>query len=282
LLLTAFPAVAGYHYVAETSVDGEGGDAGSMRVEGWIDGAKAKILFTESGNPMMSAGMYLLTIDGGSTLYLVNPEEETYSVWDLEAMLGSLGNIMDSIGGLMKMEVSDPQVEKLLEEDGGKILGYPTTHYRYRTAYTMEMKVMGIKRGNRFETVQDTWSTTAINDDGFFVWLRNAPKNTGFEAFDKIAEAEFSKIKGFPLKSVSTTVTSEGKKGKTSTSTSTTEVTLLDKTSVAGSTFELDPSFEEVPMMAVPGMVPADDSEEPQEEEETGGRFGKWKKKLGG
>ena len=91
-------------------------------------------------------------------------------------------------------------------------------------------------------------------------------------------------MKGFPLKTVGTTVTTSGKKGKASTSTSTTEVTLLEQTSVSGKLFKLDPSFEEVPMMPTAGAMPqADPQEEPEEqEEEEGGRFKKWKKKIGG
>lgn len=284
LLLTAGPALAGYHYIAETTVDGPERDTGSFTVEGWVDGESAKIVFKESQHPIMPVGSYLLTRDGGKTLYLVNPQEETYSEWDLEAMLGALGGLMESMGGMMKMEVSDPIVEKLLEEDGGRILGYPTTHYRYRTAYTLEMKVMGMKRGDRYESEQDLWSTTALDDEGFFVWLRNAPRSTGFEAFDKLAEAEYEKLEGFPLKTVTTTVTTGTKKSdRASTSTGTTEVTVLEEIDVSGATFEIDPSFQEVQMMPVPGSMPGEqESDEPQEEEEKGGMFNKFKKKLGG
>jgi hypothetical protein len=281
----ACPAWAGFHYIAVTSADGEGGEMASMSVEAWIDGPRAKIVFTDSGNPMMPVGSYILTQDGGETLYLVNPEEGTYSEWDLEGMLESLGGMMESMGGFMNMEVSDPVVEKLLEEDGGRILGYPTTHHRYRTAYTMEMKVMGMKRGDHYENVQDIWSTTAIDDEAFGVWLRNVPKSTGFDAFDKLAKAEFSKVNGFPLKTVTESTTSGVKKsGRATTSTTTMEVTLLEETAVRDSTFVLDPELEEVPFMPFAGAMPTEaQGEQPEgEEEEKGGMFKSFKKKIKG
>jgi len=286
MLLATCPAWAGFHYIAETAADGEGGEMGTMTVEAWIDGEKAKILFKASNNPMMPVGSYMLTHDGGKTLYLVNTEEGTYSEWDLEGMMKSLGGVMESMGGFMKMEVSDPVIEKLLEEDGGRLLGYSTTHYRYRTAYTMEIKVMGMKRGDHYENEQDIWSTTAIDDEAFGVWLRNTPKSTGFEAFDKLAEAEFSKVNGFPLKTVTRTTTSGVKKsGRTNASTSTMEVTLLEETSVSDKTFVLDPALEEVPFMPIPGAMPEEGQQEDEaeeEEEEKGGMFKKFKKKIKG
>jgi len=277
----AVPAWARYHYQAVTTVDGQGGEAGAITVEAWIDGGKAKILFKESQNPLMGVGSYFLTVDGGKTLYLVNPTEGTYSEWNIDAMLGAVGGVMEAMGGFMKMEISDHKVEKLLEESGGSILGYPTTHYRYRTSYTMEMKVMGMKRGDRHDSVQDIWTTTALSDEGFGIWLQNKPKSTGFETFDKLIEAEYQKVSGFPLKMVERTATAGVKKsGRTATTTTTMEVTMLEETSVPGSTFELDPALEEVPMMPLPGAMPVEEPEEDEEEE--GGLFKKLKKRSTG
>jgi hypothetical protein len=282
--LSALPGFAGFHYMAVTTVDGEGGEMGSFNVEAWIDGGNAKILFVESGNPFMTQGTYLLTTDGGQNLYLVNPEEKTYSKWDISGMMGALGQMGEAMGGMFKMEFSEPQVEKLLEESGGTILGYPTTHYRYRTSYSMEMKMMGMKRGDQHVTEQDIWSTTALDDEGFSVWLRNAPRSTGFESFDKLLEAEYSKVQGFPLKSVSrTTMTGLDKSNRTSTSTTTTEVTLLEETSVPASTFDLDPTYQEVSLMPTAESMPqAGEMGAEEEEEEQGGFFKRMKKEAGG
>ena len=123
-VLLASPSWSGIHYTSRTYAEGENAnDAASMDVEGWVDGDNAKILFTSSGNPMMGSGSYLVTTNGGSTLYLVNPQEKTYTEWDLEKMLGMAGSMMEGMGGVFKMNISDSSVETLLTEDGGSIFG---------------------------------------------------------------------------------------------------------------------------------------------------------------
>lgn len=240
-VLAAVPAWAGVHYKAETVVSGP--HTSRTTVEAWVDGEKTKVVFVESDQPMMGANTYLLTTDGGKTLYLVNPEDKTYMEWDLQGMLAAFGNVMESMQGLMSMEFSDVDVKKLSEEPGGEVLGYPTTHSRYRTAYTTNIKVMGIKRQSTTETIQDVWSTDAFGDSGFGVWLRSEPPATGIEGLDKMIASEMERVEGLPLKTVvaSTTVGQKGK--RESTTTTKTEVTMIEKTSVSGSLFEIPEGY---------------------------------------
>jgi hypothetical protein len=227
-LVCAMPALAGIHY---------------KTVESWVDGDNAKIVFTESKNDLMGKGSYLVTTDGGKVLYLVDPKEKTYTEWDLNAMMNMFGTVMESMGGMLQMEFSDPEVEKLLEESGGTIVGLPTTHYRYRTAYTMDMKIMGMKRSQSFETVQDIWSTEELADPALGVWLKRDPPTMGNMGIEKVIEAEMSKMKGFPLKTVQETI-STGQKGKQQTTTTTTEVYELDQTTISPEIFVIPADYE--------------------------------------
>jgi hypothetical protein len=180
-LACAMPAVAGIHYKSRSFQEGKGASKQmDMTVESWVDGDNAKILFTESKNDLMGKDSYLVTTDGGKIIYLVDPKEKTYTEWDLDAMMNMFGAVMESMGGMLQMEFSDPEVEKLLEESGGTVVGLPTTHYRYRTAYTMDMKIMGMKRSQSFETVQDIWSTEELADPA----LRDV-QDEGFSAQDR-------------------------------------------------------------------------------------------------
>jgi hypothetical protein len=214
-----------------------------------VDGPRAKVEFHESDQPMLQAGDYLVTQDGGKTLFLVNPQEKTYSKWDLEGMLAVFGNVMESMKGLVNLDFSDPKVEKLAEESGGEILGYPTTHYKYRTSYTTKIKVLGMHRESTTETVQDLWTTKAFGDSGLSVWLRNEPPRTGNEQIDKLISAQMSQIQGFPLKTESVSTTT-GQKGKhESTARQETVVTELEKVGVPDSTFEIPKGYTETQMM---------------------------------
>lgn len=251
LFALAVPCAAGIHYQAVTKTEASGRST-NIEVEGWVSGGSAKVVFKESGNPMFEEGAYLLTKDGGKTLYLVNPKEKTYAVWDLEAMMGMVGGIMQGMGPLLKIEFSEPKVENLGTSDGGAILGLPTRRSRSKTSYSMKVKVLGMGQSTDVVNEQDVWATTALTDLGLGIWLRSDPPKTGNAQFDKLIAAGAGKIEGFPLKTV--TVSTSTQKGRSTTSRSTMEVTLLDaKVSVPAANFEIPVGYEETQMM-VPGQ----------------------------
>lgn len=247
------PAWAGVHYKSTTKTQDASERSRDIQVEGWVDGGKAKVEFKESGNPMFEAGTYLLTRDGGNQIYLVNPEDKTYARLNLEAMMGAVGSVLQGMGGLVKFEVSEPKVEKLAEEDGGKIVGLSTKHYKFRTSYTMSVKIFGMGQPSAVVTDQEIWATQEVSDAGFGIWLRKTPPKIGNENIDRLINAEMEKIAGWPLKMV-TVSTSTGKKGKPTTTRTSMEVTLLEKASVPESAFALPAGYEEVEMAP---MVPA-------------------------
>lgn len=256
LTLAAAPSWAGIHYKAKTDTDSAAqkqaaGAAGDITVEGWVSGPSARVEFRESGNPMAKKGTYLLTKDGGKTLYLVNPEDKTYAEWDLQAMMGLVGGIMNGMGPLLKIQFSEPKVEKLLDEDGGTLLGLPTHHTRYRTSYTMTVKVFGMGNASDVVQEQDIWSTTKLQDAGLGAWLRSDPPRTGNAEFDKLLSKEAAKTEGFPLKMV-TVSTTTSKKGEKNVTRQTMEVTELDaNATVPAARFEIPSGYEET-QMAVP------------------------------
>lgn len=257
-LLLAAPLHAGIYFESVTTDDQT---RDSIRVKSWVEGPKARIEFEEGiEKSMMPKGSYLITTDGGRTIYLVNPKEETYGVWDLEAMLQTLGQVMEAAGPMMNFSIDNPTVEKRGQESGGTIVGLPTTLYRYHTSYDFNMKVIGMKRANHIEMDQEIWATDALEAPGMGVWLR-ADRPTGFEGLDELIEAQTSTVQGFPLKTVTVTTTT-GKKGKENTSRSTMEVTVLDRNrSIPDSTFEIPAGYQETQMMPMTGAQPADSEE---------------------
>jgi hypothetical protein len=243
------PASAGIHYKATTSTQAAQNQNSNIQVEGWVAGEKARVEFKESANPVMKKGAYLITKDGGKTLFLIDPEEKTYAEWDLQAMMGMVGSVMQGMGPLLKVEFSDPKVEKLLEEEGGTVAGLPTRHYRYRTSYNMKIKVLGMGREASVVNEQDIWATDRLQDIALGVWLRSEPPRTGNEQLDKLVAAEMDKAIGFPLKTV-TVSTSTPKKGQPTTTRSTMEVTQLDTSAdVAAASFEIPAGYEETQIL---------------------------------
>lgn len=255
VLLWASAAQGGLYFksVTETEVS-NGNPPPTMVVEGWIEGEKAKIAFLDTGNnPVMPEGSYLLTQDSGRSFLMVDPEQKTYSEWDIEAMLQMAGSMMNSLGPIMKFEVSEPNVELLSEEKGESILGKSTRHYQIRTTYNMKMKVIGLKRNMETETLQDLWTTTDIADEAFAAWLRKEPPSTGNEDLDKLIISEVEKVEGFVLRSIVETRTVSGKKKKEDTSRSKTEVTELEEQNIDNGVFELPGDFTQTESPAAGG-----------------------------
>ncbi|HEV8578602.1 MAG TPA: DUF4412 domain-containing protein [Thermoanaerobaculia bacterium] len=254
-LAVSVPCFAGIHYKSVTKTQGDAAAQNSdIQVEGWVAGDNAKVTFVESsGNPVLQKGSYLVTKDGGKTLLLVNPEEKTYAEWSLQGMLGTVGAIMNGMGPLLKIQFSEPKVEKLLEEDGGAIVGLPTRHYKTRTSYTMTVRVLGMGNTTDVVSEQDIWATSKLQDVGLGVWLRAEPPRTGNADFDKMIAAGAVKFQGFPLKMV-TVNTSTAKKGnRTTTTRSTMEVTQLDtNAAVPASAFEIPAGYEKTEIMPMP------------------------------
>ena len=281
LLLAAAPCWAGIHYKSTTKSWSDGARNArnsEVQAEGWVAGEKAKIVFVESnGNPVAQQGTYMITKDGGKSLYLVNPQDKTYAQWDLQGMLGVAGAVMNGMGPLLKIQFSDPKTEKISEEDGGLVAGVPTRHYKYRTSYTMSVKVLGM--GNTADVVsdQDIWATTRVTDIGLGIWLRADPPHTGNKEFDKLLTSAAAKFQGFPLKSVIVSTSTQQKGNKQTVTHITMEVTQFDSgASVPASAFEIPAGYKETQI--TPTQQGAQDD---GKQEEEGGLRGLLKRKKG-
>jgi hypothetical protein len=256
IALPAASQTTGYYYEAITRAEEEQSrNALTTTVRGWIDGSQAKIEYQDRDQSgMFEAGSYLLTTDGGATLYLVNPSARSYTEMDLDAMFGMVGNVMGAVGGVVNMEFSDFVNERVAERADEPILGYPTRFYQYNTGYTMSMRVLGMRRESRTETEQQVWCASGIEADGFGVWLRPDRFRTGNEELDRMIAQEYGAIDCLPLRSRTTTTVS-GTGSRSTTSTSSMEVTVLREEAVPANTFVLPADYEQVPLL---GGMPED------------------------
>jgi hypothetical protein len=246
---TVLSSFAGWEYSATTRAEGsQHSEMMNNEMTSWVDGDKAKVEFVKSGSPLTPAGSFVITKDGGKMMYMVNPPNKTYSKWDVASMAGLAGGAMQ----MMNMKMSTPKVEKLLEEKGGKIAGFATTHYRFRTSYTMEMSFMGIQRSTATVTEEDVWSCAQLNDAGLTAWMNQQGTKTGNEQLDKLVKAEMEKVKGFPLKRVVTT-TSKESNGEPQVMKMTTEVSAIKKSSPDAGLFEIPAGYKEAPMFSSMG-----------------------------
>ncbi len=263
----AMPVEAGQYYEAVTSNGFAGQSAGSLTstVHAWVDGDSAKVEFQESAEAgLFKAGSYLVTQDGGETLYLVNPEEMTITTLDFDNIIGMAGTMMEAMGGVVNMEFSDFSNEKVSEGPGESILGFSTTLAHFRTGYTMSISVFGFERDSRVDTENRVWCSDELDTNGLRVWLRPDRFRTGNDDFDELIKQQYATMDCLPLRSeIITTMSGSGDESVTIT---TMEVIQLREESVPASVFELPAGYEHVSLMeGIAGAQP-EPEEEPEDE----------------
>ena len=246
-------AQAGVSYSATTRAkDARGREKEVSKMRAVVDGLDARIDVASHSGPVPNGG-YLLTRDGGKTVTMVDPKKKTYMKWDIDKLAGIAGSIMQGSSGLLNMSVTNHKNEKLLDEKGATLLGVPTRHYKFRTRYSMEISIMGFGQKSDVETEQEIWAGQGLADDATALWKRITSFKTGIEAIDKLVAMETGKVKGFPLKTIviSRTTDSRGRKQTTETIT---EVTEMKPYSPAKKVFEIPENFTEEEM-EIPGMT---------------------------
>lgn len=239
--MLAMSSWAGISYTAVSSSGPvKGGKTDRTVVKSQADGLQARIEFVETRDKGM-AGNYLLTKDGGQTMYLVNTKDKNYMKWDMDAMMKMAGQMMKM------MKFSDPVSEALLDEAGEPVAGYPTRHYRFRTVYKMEMNMGFIKSASVVTNEEDLWTTTKITDPGMGSWLKKQQHKTGNSEIDTLIRQQMEKTKGMPLKML-TLSTSTDSRGKSQATRSTMEVTEIKEGAVPASVFKIPEDYEELKM----------------------------------
>lgn len=202
LLLLASSAFAGVRFEAVTR-----GDSGLIdaRVRALVSGSNIRVEYLESSSGAAGVGEYMLSQDGGKTIYWVEPSTRTYSKYDTEAMMTAMGSMVQGVRGAMRVRFEAPKIEKLLEEDGGMVAGVPTRHYRYRTTYVATAESLGMVKSTTNTVEEDIWTSSALTDPALGAWLNKEPAKTGDVQFDTIIAAEMGKVRGFPLKRITMT-----------------------------------------------------------------------------
>ena len=247
VLAAAWAAEAGIAYTMQVSSDGggqQGGGPGKMTLKGMIQDDNARIEFQGQPGHGMPAGGYMLIKEGGAKTYMVDTENKMYFSMNTK-------DAADMAGAMMGMKVSDVSVEKTLDEDGGKILGYHVRHVKIRTSYTMEMNVMGNQMKSSVAQEDEMWVADGIKLPNADEWMKPLKGALGGE-FKKIADAQKEHMKGFPLKMVSLH-TSTNPMGQTQTTKSTMEVTELAEKDIPAGMFAIPADYREQAMPQMPG-----------------------------
>ena len=262
VLASTTPVAAGVYFSAVTTSAGrQGAASATASVRGWVQGEKARVEYTQSPNPLLKAGRFLLTLDGGRSIYLVDPSERTFSQWDAAAAVWSSVQPAAAIAGA--------RIEKLGEEDGGELLGVPTRHIRYRIGAASGGATAAARPAAGVVVEEDLWVAPELAEAALGVWLQADAPASGSDAAGTPEAAADERCRTFPLKRVAVTTTT-GRNGLQTVVTTTTTVTELSVEDVSPGTFTMGSGFREKPLAAAgkPGEQPSPgEAEEARQED---------------
>lgn len=196
VLVTASSGLAGTVFTAKVTEGGRDVTSREAMVKGWLDGDRGKVEFVDALDNTFCRGCYLLTTDGGATGFLVNPHKKTSAPFSPDEQTRTI----EGAGKETKVTVTDPSVVRLGSEPGVAIAGLPTTRHIFAITYTLAVGFSTSGYSARVREDVEIWTTTALNDPGFSVWLRKTPPGVGDATLDDLVRAEMSMIEGLPIK----------------------------------------------------------------------------------
>jgi hypothetical protein len=211
--------------------------------QGFADGAKFRLEPQDSKTDVNPQGMYAISVDGGHTTYLVNPERKEFARVDTDALKAEVLQKLNVLVKQKGLQIESPKVETVLAEPGETLDGHPTSHHKVRVSYSMHF----LKTGTRLSYIeyQDLWMASDIEQKGasnLLIYFRP----TGDARIDGAWERELAQMPGFPLKQV-TLRTEVNEEGNSTVLRIAREITGVRTGPVPESLFVLPKGYKEVP-----------------------------------
>ena len=258
-LLVATPMLAqGLTYdfkVASTATDGgKTRELNVMAGRGQVDGTNARIDLSEAknGGPMFGTkGGYILVTEGGAKMYMVDPGDKQYYLFNTDQMMAGLNSTVKMIGGMVKMTMTDPKIDFADLGAGERIQGYATRHVRQRQSMTVSVSVLGRKSSTTSADTTDLWIAPDLKHVvNPFLRMSSAAAAMDFgnpEFRQQMLAVQAKMPAGLALRSVMHG-TSTDDKGKVTKTESRMDVTNVQKGPVAAATFAIPSGYKEVEM----------------------------------
>src|SRR5947207_7020647 len=163
-----------------------------------IDGDRSRVEII-SGNAYMP-GTFVISTNGSRTMSFVDPMHKVYVEVNAGSVAAAVGASNINIDNLSS------SANKL--DDHPVIAGVPTDHYRLTLTYDITLMMGTIVLKQNVHATIDKWTTVMFGDVND-VFLANSSIHTGNPKLDEIIQLETTKIKGFPLREVTQTVTTD-------------------------------------------------------------------------
>lgn len=145
-------------------------------------------------------GSYLVTLDGGKTLYLTDGEDAVCSRWSVAEFWETVGDVLEGARRFANAKVHDANAEKQSDGPGPSIHGLATRHVRIKTTYGADARLLILKFRYAVEETDDLWIADDLVLSAFEdAWLR-AGALSGFEYTDDMSRQWLSHGSGAVLR----------------------------------------------------------------------------------
>jgi len=264
------PVSGGTTYEFIVRSDAGGKESVTMRGRGAFAGNEARIDILETavqGDMFGGKGSYFLVKEGGKKMLLVDAANKQYMEWNIASMLAGMSKMVNAVGGMIKMEMTDIRINAQNLGAGETIQGYPTVHYRLVENYTVTTKIFGRSSKSRSETTTDYYFAPSLKGLSNPFMASGKAMAQSFDMFNnpdyksQMAAAQAKIDYGVPLKSVVKTVSTDDK-GKEKVSTVTSEMLNFKNTDVPKSLFAIPADYKQVEMPKIDANIAAGDGKE--------------------
>ena len=170
-----------------------------------------------------------MTLDGGKTAVLGHQKKAVCSEWNSEEYFRKMGQLLFKVKRWTNLEVRDAKIEKVSEEPGPELLGYPTKHIRLVTTAGIKASVVVKKFRFHLQITDDVWIAPQLEIHPIEQQWINAQTNTGFEQLDQMLDTWNKKLPAMILKQESVIRLKDQIKEKESIKTEKIEITAIEK-----------------------------------------------------
>lgn len=190
-------AAVRYEFRQTVQSDFKGIPSSDITARAIIDGQRSRVDFL-AGAPY-GAGSYVINA-GDKMMYIVQPQKKTYTEIDVPSQSDPLQ------AAASRIQISNDKIDLKKLGDHPVIAGLPTDHYRLNTSYDITVTLGSVSLRQTVRTAIDKWTTDSFSESLSAVLGSSVP-HTGNDKLDALIDAEAGKIKGLPLRQITTITT---------------------------------------------------------------------------
>lgn len=161
---------------------------------GIIDGAKSRVELKKGYLP----GSYIISRNDTQMVFIVDPVNKKFSEINAAKIASAFGS--------SKISIDDLKTNYTRLNDTPTVAGLPTEHHRITLSYDITVMFGNLPLRQSVVTTIDKWVTSAFGEL-MDPTLTLGAMRTGNEDIDQLIEAELTRVKGFPLRQVTSVQT---------------------------------------------------------------------------